>query len=292
MSFKPDFICVGAAKAGTTTLHDLLVQHPDIFVPRFKEAHFFDVDDNYRQGLDWYRDTIFGDYKRETIKGEITPSYLYFEDVPARIHETVGTEVKLVFMFRHPVERAWSHFRMQCLRGNEDMNFLDACAKETERVTADHLAASRFSYIGRGYYARQLKRYLALFPRGNMFFIRFEDFVRDIEKQSTALMDFLGVESKPLDYDLKSNPQVVPRSRTLAKMIHRPSGIKQTLRRLIPTPAARNLRRRLKKLNAGPEQREQLDPQIRQDLFLRYYARDTQELAGLTGLDLSDWIRP
>ena len=54
MKVNPDFIGVGAAKAGTTTLHDILVQHPDIYLPSFKAAHFFDLDENCEKGEKWY----------------------------------------------------------------------------------------------------------------------------------------------------------------------------------------------------------------------------------------------
>ncbi|MFT4684416.1 MAG: hypothetical protein ACI863_001019, partial [Flavobacteriales bacterium] len=64
-----NFYCVGAQKAGTTTLHDILNQHPDVFLPKTKEAHFFDNDEKFEKGLEWYENTFFNESSNEKILG-------------------------------------------------------------------------------------------------------------------------------------------------------------------------------------------------------------------------------
>ena len=78
----PNFLCVGAQKAGTTTLYDILKQHPNIYLPKVKELHFFDKDDRYKLGLEWLTKYFVNGYKNQKAVGEITPSYLFYEKVP------------------------------------------------------------------------------------------------------------------------------------------------------------------------------------------------------------------
>ena len=73
----PNFICLGTQKAGTTTLHDILQQHPDIFLPPGKEAHYFDREERFEKGLKWWIDTYFSYYNNEKIMGVMQPEYLY-----------------------------------------------------------------------------------------------------------------------------------------------------------------------------------------------------------------------
>jgi hypothetical protein len=61
----PNFICPGAQKAGTTTLHNILKQHPDIFLPNLKEAHFFDIEDRYKKGILWWIEGIRDGFKHK-----------------------------------------------------------------------------------------------------------------------------------------------------------------------------------------------------------------------------------
>ena len=70
----PNFMCIGAAKSGTTTLYDILKQHPDIYIPAFKEPHFFDIPENYNNGIEWYEKNYFR-YINKKIIADFTPSY-------------------------------------------------------------------------------------------------------------------------------------------------------------------------------------------------------------------------
>jgi len=257
MRNRPDFIGVGAAKAGTTSLHDVLNQHPDIYLPDFKEAHFFDFDENFRKGEKWYDKTVFGKYSGQKIKGEITPSYIYFENVPKRIFDTVGPDVKLIFMFRHPVGRAWSHFQMHRLRGNEKLSFEEAIIAEPDRLNQDMLTISRFSYMDRGYYSKQVERYLQYFPKENMHFIIFEEFVKDMAGHTAELLDFMGVDQLELDYSIRSNKQAEQKSKVMAKMTVR----------------------------------SELDGQFKKQLFKEQFEEDAEKLSKLIGKDLSIWTR-
>lgn len=123
MTFKPDFLGVGAAKAATTTLRDILMQHPQIYLPDSREIHFFDMDENYGRGKDRYQSTAFSGIRDEKICGEFSPSDMYFDHVPGWILESYGRDVKYIFIFRRPVDRAFSHYQMHHLRGAEELDF-------------------------------------------------------------------------------------------------------------------------------------------------------------------------
>ncbi len=115
---KPTFLCVGAQKAGTTSLYNIIKQHSQIFMPQKKELHFFDWHENFAKGNDWYFKK-FQNSEKYLARGEITPNYIYKEYVPKRILDIIGKDVKLIFMLRNPADRAFSHYKMRVGRENE-----------------------------------------------------------------------------------------------------------------------------------------------------------------------------
>ena len=120
---KPNFFCIGAQKCGTTSLFNLLVEHEDIFLPSVKEDHFFDVDERFNKGLDWYLDQYFKDANNEKIVGSITPDYLFFNKCPKRIFNLLGKDIKLIIILRNPVDRAYSHYLMSKRRVMKNLIF-------------------------------------------------------------------------------------------------------------------------------------------------------------------------
>ena len=96
----PNFICLGAAKSGTTTLYEILKQHPEIGVSSFKEPHFFDNDINWNRGVDWYKRTYFSKIENKKIKGEFTPTYLSSNSSAKRIKTTMGDNIKFIILLR------------------------------------------------------------------------------------------------------------------------------------------------------------------------------------------------
>ena len=105
----PNFMCLGAAKSGKTTLYDILKQHPDIYLPSFKEPHFFDIHDNYNNGIDWYMKNYYSKSNFKAI-GDFTPSYFFEKEAPKRIYDALSKDIKFIVILRHPVDRAYSHY--------------------------------------------------------------------------------------------------------------------------------------------------------------------------------------
>lgn len=293
MDFKPDFLGVGAAKAATTTLRDILVQHPQIYLPDAKEIHFFDMDENYRRGKEWYWKTAFSQRQDEKICGEFSPSYMYFDHVPRRILESYGPDIKFIFILRNPVDRAYSHHRMHYLRGVEEKDFLQAIEAEPRRLRlGSQNDQRRYSYISRGQYSKQVKNFLNFFPRQQMYFLLFEEFVRMRATAVDDILRFLGVDVIPLTTTLQSNPANKPKSKIIASVVFKQARWKEFAKPLLPEGWRRKAKQKLKLLNQGAAETGELEAKIRKELFLKYYAADITELEDLTGLDLAPWRYP
>ena len=183
------FLCAGAQKSGTTTLHKILEQHPEISLPILKETKFFIDKEKFQQGLDFYLSHF--DKNRDNqapIRGEIDPDYMYHEESVQRIHDTLGKKIKLIFILRNPADRAYSHYLMNQKRYIEDKSFREALHLEEQRLNKGEYYKQNFSYQDRGYYSRQIKRFLDFFPRKNMMFVLFENFIRDQEKYTSEIL--------------------------------------------------------------------------------------------------------
>ena len=166
---RAGFIIAGVQKGGTTALFDYLVSHPSLAMAAEKEVHFFDDDT-----LDWSSPDYDAYHARfpaldARLRGEATPAYLYWPDSLERI-AAYNPAMKLILVFRDPVERAWSHWRMERSRGFEPLSFSEAIREGRSRVSAGQNGAHRtFSYVERGFYGAQLRRLFSIFPREQVF---------------------------------------------------------------------------------------------------------------------------
>jgi hypothetical protein len=286
-----NFYCVGAQKAGTTTLHDILNQHPDVFLPKTKEAHFFDNDEKFEKGLEWYENTFFNESSNEKILGSCNPEYMYFEEVPKRIFETLGKDVKLIFLLRNPVNRAYSHYLMSKRRCIEELSFTAALKQEKNRINKDYFNKTHFSYASRGFYSEQIKRYLKYFPKENMMFIRFEDdFIKNRAKTIKEVISFLDLEQIELDIDLKSNVARSSRFKLIQKFIYKQNIIKSFFSIFVSQKMKNKVRSSIYKLVMKPEKKKELSFELKNSL-MQQYKEDIKELEGLTGKKFSNWLK-
>jgi hypothetical protein len=205
----PDYLIVGAQRAGTTSLHRYLVQHPAVrTMLRTKGVHFFDT--GYGRGIDWYASRfptkLFAWYAArrhgvELITGEASPYYLFHPHVPARVAEHLP-RVKVIALLRDPVQRAYSQYQHEVSRGFETLSFEEAIeaeparlAGETQRMLAEPLYNSyshqHHSYMARGRYDEQLARWRALFPPEQLLVVTSERFFGEPERTFRQVLDFL-----------------------------------------------------------------------------------------------------
>ncbi len=201
---KPDFIIIGAQKGGTSSLFYYLSQHSQIQLPSSKEIHFFD--NNYGKGIKWYRKQFPGKFIRLKITGEASPYYLFHPLVPQRVF-SYCPNAKFIVMLRNPVDRAFSHFMMQKKRGIEPLTFEEAVHAESFRINDEEnkiknnpeyrsINHQQLSYLARGMYYSQIKRWLNYFPKEQFLFIKSESFFNNTQKELNRIYNFLRIRQE------------------------------------------------------------------------------------------------
>lgn len=190
----PTFLIIGAQKAGTTWLADMIRQHPEVCMPETKELHFFNKQANIKKGLTWYEAHF--DECTAPVRGEATPNYLWcptdpteieesrrIENVPMRVQEAYPG-LKFIVSLRDPVDRAVSAYRT-LIRGG----YISPQTSITD-------AAHRHGILSMGYYQYHIEQWLAVFPRNRFLFLVFEEDVKQNRKQTMeTVFDFLGVDT-------------------------------------------------------------------------------------------------
>lgn len=211
----PSFIIIGAQRCGTTSLYDYLSNHPQIIPSPVKELFYFD--DYYQRPIEWYKSFFPTEKQKEklerdlvarVITGEASPSYFFHPYAAKRIKETLP-QVKLILVLRDPIERAYSHYNHIRRLNREPLSFEEALAKEVERITPDieKLAKDEFykadqrrdySYLTRGYYAKQLTEWYKYFPKEQLLVVQSEEFYRETPRVYNEIVEYLGLNSYTL----------------------------------------------------------------------------------------------
>jgi len=290
----PNFMCIGAAKSGTTTLYDILKQHPEIFIPAFKEPHFFDIPENYNNGIEWYVKNYFRNINKKII-ADFTPSYFFEKETPKRIFKDLGTQIKFVVLLRNPVDRAYSHYLHSVRDEHENLSFEDSLKQENERLESyekkgDYLSYLRNSYFHQGLYGDMLERYLEYFTLDNFLFIPFEEeFLQERKMTIQKILEFLSIEVKvELQTRLKSNPASKARLKFLKKMMNKRSWLRKVLKFMIPSIQIRQIiSNNIQRANLKEIQKEKLSEELKTDLYNEYFKEDIIKFEKLTNKKLS-----
>jgi hypothetical protein len=273
----PNFLIIGAAKAGTSTLHTYLRAHPRIFMPARKELRFFAYDgkgDDYffpAKSLEVY-ESYFAGATDEKALGEASPHYLRTPQAPRRIKDLIPG-CNLIVSLRNPIERSFSSYTM-AVRDRT----IEGVATYTE-------ALEKFPVFRRGY-SRDLQNYFGIFDRSQIRIVHFEDIVRDPVQVAQSLCGFLGVtpDFAP-DVQRVSNPGGLPK----IKILHRFLMNKRVLdfgKRHMPeklVEAAKNLR------NSNLEKQEMTLKERQEALDI--FRGDILKTQDIIGEDLSAWLR-
>lgn len=288
----PDFICIGVQKAGTTTLFDILKKHPQIFLSEKKETKFFQYDEDYEKGLSFYSN-YFQKAAGEKVIGEIDPSYIFFADkTAARIKDTLGAKTKFIVTLRDPADRAYSHYRMSQLKGFELLPFEEAISAEESRMGSEKREdIINFSYISRGHYLAQLKKYFEFFPEENFLILIFErDIKHHLDQTLKRITSFLGVEDDFIFDAVKSNPSRQAASKRLAHLLYKENSPLKYLKVLLPSESWRKkIKKGLIRLNERKTTPEKITPELRRHLYQQNFKTEIQELEKLLNTDLSIW---
>jgi len=211
----PDFLILGAQKAGTTALYAYLRWHPGIAGPAWKEVSYFDR--HYRRGTRWYRGQ-FPLRPGDRVVGEASTGYVFQPLAPVRVKMTVP-EARLVVLLRNPVDRALSHYHHEVALGREPLTFEQAIDAEPDRTRGEDKRLSGepdyfshawwdYTYLARGRYAEQLERWLAVFPREQLLVVASEELAAEPGQTYARVVEFLGAPS----HELESYPRVYEQS--------------------------------------------------------------------------------
>lgn len=205
----PDYLIIGAAKCGTSSLYEYLVRHPNVDSGVGKEIYFFDL--NYNKGTNWYRTffpfsfqrTISKIFAEKFVVGEATPRYLDHPYAPQRIKKIIPN-VKLIILLRNPIDRAYSHWNMMVGHKRENFSFEDAIKNEKKRISGlfekmekDESYYSReyywYGYLDRGIYVKKIKKWMEIFPKNQFLILKSEDLFTDPSEIFKRTQKFLDI---------------------------------------------------------------------------------------------------
>jgi hypothetical protein len=289
----PNFLIIGANKAGTTSLHRYLDQHPDVYMSPVKEPSFFapavhrpHAGPRLTTGtatLEEYT-ALFDGVANETAVGEASTIYLTDEDAPELIRATIP-DAKLIAILRNPIDRAFSDYCMHLDWGVEDLSFADAIASELDCSVAGLSWHRR--YVEYGFYGRALTRHLQFVDRGQIRVYLYDDLRRDSAALMRDLFAFVGVSNsfKPdvgARYNVARHP---PRFRTLERLL-RSRPVRATVERALPRATVGRMKDYVRRKNSV---RPEFPSEVRQRLIDLY--RDDVALVGqIINRDLSSWL--
>ena len=195
----PDFLIVGAQKAGTTSLFNWLVESGFVEAPLVKEVGYFDA----RWHLPLKYRGYFNIKQAGRLVGEATPSYLAFPEVPERVAAELGSDCKIIVILREPVSRSVSHYFHECRLGFEKRDMYEAMTEEADLIQeafAETTPASRrkyilthCSYVYRSMYFERLKPWLDQFGRENVLIVKSEDMFSHPADTVRDVAQFLSV---------------------------------------------------------------------------------------------------
>jgi sulfotransferase family protein len=281
----PNFLVIGAMKAGTTSLYHYLRCHPQVFMPRSKELNFFVEDDRvgrWREGLGRWNDGL-GWYAQQFEEGEGAVAlgeasvkytlYPYIHGVPSRIAKTLPG-VRLIYLVRHPIQRMRSHFWHVFRNG-----------RETER-SIDKALLGHSSYLDASRYAMQIEQYLEHFPLERILIVKSEDLRDQRETTLERTLTFLGVDSGRMPDNLEREWNATEerrKARPIDSALKRVPGY-AFLSMLSPAPLKQLKRRltteKLGNLTISDSVRRELEDRLRDDV---------QRLRRYMGPDFDGW---
>ncbi|VXD11002.1 sulfotransferase family protein [Planktothrix paucivesiculata] len=292
---KPQFIIIGAAKSGTTTLYQYLCRHPQVFMSTPKEPDFFSVDAHYAQGMDWY-ESLFHQAKPDQICGEASTTYSRLQQYPHTVERLVKAlpEVKLIYIMRHPVDRAYS-FYVHRFKGSRHKPELAV------EKTFEETIAKQSEFIDSSFYFYQIEQYLKFYPRESFLFLPMEDLIQHPLQMISQILTFLGAdptinlmeESTLVANKAEDDPEWFVRKQITSSFKQIP-GIEQ-LKSLLPQPLKDQAYQWVRHFKYKQWKSQQyMPPPMRSEtrqMLLEKFREPNQQLAEFLNWDLSHWNR-
>lgn len=298
---KPNFLIVGAAKAGTTSLYNYLRGHPEIFLPERKELRFFsgmkgnfvgpgddDLNRSIVNSFDEYMN-YFQNQNGEKIIGDVSPDYLYYYKNSIQRIRAYLDEPRILIILRNPVERAFSHYLNFIRVGREKLTFEQALRCLNERKKQNWEWA--WQYLEVGLYYEQVREYLKNFRYVRIYL--FDDLVNNSIFMIRDICEYLDIDSNyvPADVSTKYNHSNIPRNKFLQDLLYYQSNyLSESIKNNFKKFLSRNLidvaKNKLANMNYNKAEIS-LSTRIRLELYFRENIYKLQELIGR---DLSSWL--
>ncbi|MBE9042807.1 sulfotransferase domain-containing protein [Pleurocapsales cyanobacterium LEGE 10410] len=289
----PDFIIIGAAKSGTTSLYEYLCRHPQIFMCTPKEPDFFSIDANYAKGMDWYC-SLFDEASPTQTCGEASTTYSRWHQHPQtaeRIYQALG-QIKLIYIMRHPVDRAYS-FYIHRFKGS--LHKPELAVSNTFEETINQQS----EFIESSYYLQQIEQYLQFFPQESLLFLLMEDLIDRPAETLNKIMTFISVDNQ---VDLIEQEKIVANQagdypewyvkKQLLTPLKAIPGV-NTLTSLLPEKMKNNVYQIIKKAKYKEWKNSQFTPPPMlpetRTMLLEHFREPNLKLARFLDRDLSHW---
>ncbi len=297
----PNFLIVGAAKSGTSSLHNYLNQHPEVFMPSYnsegmkvKEPRFLIKDlvkHRLHNGVWTWEEykSLFGDVTDEKAVGESTVLYLYYyKDAIKNIKEKLGNDVKIIIMLRNPADRAYSAFQHVSRGFKEQNSFEKSLEMEDGRLERDGNLTPMVMYKDMGLYHDMVKSFQENFS--NVHVIIYDDFRDDTENEMKKTYQFLGIsDNADIDYVTRHNVGGKRWKNDKVKYLFmKENPIKSIFRRIIPKGLRRGIRNNLVTPSTNKVTPMKGHTRIMLNNFFR---EDVKQLSTLLNRDLTNWTK-
>jgi hypothetical protein len=268
----PTFLIIGAMKAGTSSLHYYLRNHPDIFMSETKELDYFMVSKNYNRGLEWYKSQFVTDKK---VRGESSPNYSKYEITPKLIFESLP-EIKLIYILRDPVNRFKSHMQHLNINPNSYLKNINT-----------------FEPLETGLYYKHIQNYSQYFSRQQILILNFDRLKNDKINLFKEVFNFLEVDHQKFDYSLLNTIKHETSSKlnpTATVLKLNKLGIYKSLKKIIrPNSFGFNKLKSFYK-NLAYKKHERVELNQESIKFLEeFYKQDVTALRSKFGLSLKEW---
>jgi len=214
----PNFIIGGTLPAGTGHLYGLLQQHPDIYLapPMQPECNFFFKTGEFEKGIAYYEERWFSGVRGERAIGERSSLMLFGDWAARRVAEHLP-DVRIIFLLRNPVDRAYANYRFTALSGYETLTFEEALESEERRISEAKQRGTFWgeiqphAYFSRGLYADMLAAYTDVLPAENILVMRSDELLKDQQNALRKVFGFLGVDDtfQADDFAEFSSPSVL-----------------------------------------------------------------------------------
>jgi hypothetical protein len=225
--------------------------------------------------------------------GEITPDYMFYDYAPQRMKNVLGEDIKLIFMLRDPVERAYSEYLFNVRRGYFDKSF-EQVIEEEKNFDPNKFENRFYIHIYRSLYAQHIKNVQRVFNnlQNTTYIIFEEDFLKNKQKTFSELYEFLELPYYESDLDQVFKPAYVPKYQFLQKMVYQPNALKRVVRNFLPSY---KIRRKIKdqwlpKVNKSDKKIEKISDELRKELIEKYFKDDIKKTEDLIKRDLSIWL--